>query len=463
MQYFFVGLTKAKTNLLVDRLDDAYVQHINGVSGVLVNFDERDTALMLLEKSVAKELPAEDDEMIHVLLLEGQRPKLVEKIVRPVRVTTYVPDSSCSSDFFSPSDLKKITEETLLPKLGKDIEVIRYTGYVDCGGEVDDDGVFRVHVWYSATGTYEDGRDIRTRFIFGFDTTRTDWSWYAPSHRGVILSDPESGSPVAEIIGNNVYIFPPISYASTRNGLKIFRRILEEVAAELSLSPEQRAERDRQRVEVEKEKVAREHVQTRVAYIELCKQRLSKVVEEARQRVAKSEGVLEETQTSIVSTHRELAGSRKKLEQLRQIKEAEDQRFAQEFDRICAIPQVEDVLMRNGRIMQIMTSVLTCTDPSTGKIYELGKFRIEIPVNGGNIHWFNLTRQIDGLEVGMHSPVVDANGCTILINAIQAFPELIANYEIATAVQLALQVPGSIDPGEEHAKHLDKWPLVSAA
>jgi len=460
MYYFFVGLTKAKGNMLVEKFDCASDDTINGVSGIIIDSEDRDEALRLLGKDVAKQLPTVDDG-VYVLLLEGQKPKIIEKIVRPFRVTVTVPNSCRDGDYFYSKDLKKIAEEVLLPKFERDIEVVRYAGdtYVDesCNE------VFRIHVWCSRTGTFDDGKSIRTRMVFGFDTMGDNWSWYGPSYGGLIIADPESGSPVAEIIGDDLYIFPPVAIRRIETGLLIFRRILEEVAAELSLSPEQRVERDRQRAEAEKVRLAREHAESRVRYIELCKQRLLQVVEDARVRVRESEGVLEQVQGSIVVTQRELTGSKRKLEQLRLVKTAEDKRFAEEFEKICAVPEVEEVRMLEGKTLQIMTSVLVCRDPNTGKFYELGKFRIDLPINGGNVRWFNLTRRVDGLEPGMHSPVVDGNGCTLLFNAIQAFPELIASYEIATAVMLALQVPGSIDPNEEYAKYLDKWPEVAPA
>jgi len=456
MRNFFISGLRSNSLEAIRQAGVAYSDFdSDGTRGILIEESSLPLMLQTLNMSVFQEDTTRFDGVFSLVLAPAN--------VQPVPPRDSPADLNVQNDGWSEtlSDVRvfiRALEIILLPVVQK--KVVLYGFGNGDKRRPQSDGVFRVFMWAGARSERGSGDYSGVVWDLSIPSSQV---WFAPSGDGITIRAPENGAAIAEILGDNLYILAPVAYYTFGDGPKIFRRILEEVAAELSLSPEQRAERDRQRVEVEKEKVAREHVQTRVAYIELCKQRLSKVVEEARQRVAKSEGVLEETQTSIVSTHRELAGSRKKLEQLRQIKEAEDQRFAQEFDRICAIPQVEDVLMRNGRIMQIMTSVLTCTDPSTGKIYELGKFRIEIPVNGGNIHWFNLTRQIDGLEVGMHSPVVDANGCTILINAIQAFPELIANYEIATAVQLALQVPGSIDPGEEHAKHLDKWPLVSAA
>jgi len=352
----------------------------------------------------------------------------------------------------------KMVEDILLPVVLKRIIVHGYESGKTMGPRSD--GIFRIFIWSGAFSEKGSGDYSEEVWGYSFGSARM---WFAPSGEGIAIRVPENEAVIAEIIGDNLYILAPVAYYSFSDGPRIFRRILQEVAAELSLSPEQRVERDRQRAEAEKVRLAREHAESRVRYIELCKQRLLQVVEDARVRVRESEGVLEQVQGSIVVTQRELTGSKRKLEQLRLVKTAEDKRFAEEFEKICAVPEVEEVRMLEGKTLQIMTSVLVCRDPNTGKFYELGKFRIDLPINGGNVRWFNLTRRVDGLEPGMHSPVVDGNGCTLLFNAIQAFPELIASYEIATAVMLALQVPGSIDPNEEYAKYLDKWPEVAPA
>lgn len=435
-----------------------------GVNGIIIDESFIAAALQTLNMHITEERTTCYDG-IYYLVLGPEYSAPVQQEPRqavPPRIPSVELKVLCEewgSNLQSRGEYVQLLEAVLLPVVLKTIIL-----YGSNDGEKRapiENGNFRVLMWYGINS--ERGSGISPERVWNLNFPARG-SWFAPSEGdGTVIRTPENEAVIAEIVGNNLYILAPVAYHSIQYGPQIFRRILEEVAAELSLSPEQKIERDRQRAEAEKVRIAAENAETRIKYIELCKQRLQQVLDDARMRVAKSEQALEEVQTSIVTTHRELVGSKCKLDQLRKRKEEEDKRFAAEFEKICALEQVEEVAMRDGKNLQIMTSLLTCQDPNTGKTHELGKFRIMIPVNGGNLRWFNLTRQVDGLEPKMHSPVVDANGCTILINAIQAFPELIANYEIATVVQLALQVPGAIDPSEEHAKHLNKWPEATAA
>ena len=317
---------------------------------------------------------------------------------------------------------------------------------------------FYVRIWCGVDSDRGSGDCNFNSRIYGYEFLTKHW--YCPTGNGIPIKAPENGAVIAEVIGNNLFVYIPVIYYEASNGFNIFRRILEEVVVELSLTPQQRAERDKKREEQEKEELRRHHEVARSQYIRLCQGRMNAIKKAAEQTVTDSEQSLSKTQAEITNSIRELSGSQRKLAQLEQILSTQEQKLSQTYDSILQNPMVEEVTMRDGETLRIKTKELTFTDPSTSKLHLLGKFHIEIPVNGGNVRFFNLDRTIDGLEGRMQAPCVTNNGCTMLSNATQAFPELIANYDFDTVVQLALQVPCTIEPSEEYAKYANKWPEV---
>jgi len=462
-KYYFIcesGLT-VEDKEYVSRYSDSNGYRIGGVRGILFSVQYKTDVLCVLKRNVSQEFPirnnSENNRETFALVLEGQDPSLMEKLRRPFEAWVEIWGEAPWSGVHESSVFLDPVKELLVPCLNnKDVQIVlnmRRNGSTF----PSDDSVFWITIWNSCAPS---GKELHSNgTIFGCPLGG-DWEWFRPTGVGVPIIDPDGGKVVAELIDNVLYVLPPLWTPRLRDAQQAFRRILEEVVVELSLTPQQRAERDKKREEQEKEELRRHHEVARSQYIRLCQGRMNAIKKAAEQTVTDSEQSLSKTQAEITNSIRELSGSQRKLAQLEQILSTQEQKLSQTYDSILQNPMVEEVTMRDGETLRIKTKELTFTDPSTSKLHLLGKFHIEIPVNGGNVRFFNLDRTIDGLEGRMQAPCVTNNGCTMLSNATQAFPELIANYDFDTVVQLALQVPCTIEPSEEYAKYANKWPEV---
>jgi hypothetical protein len=107
--------------------------------------------------------------------------------------------------------------------------------------------------------------------------------------------------------------------------------------------------------------------------------------------------------------------------------------------------------------------MLQATDPRTGVCYELGRFLVVIRTNGTNagVSWFNQTRRVSTIQPNMNAPRVFADGSPCADEIRETLLELIAQFEFATVVELAIQfVETLVD--DELSKYIDKWPRAQA-
>lgn len=89
--------------------------------------------------------------------------------------------------------------------------------------------------------------DLAADRLWGYRISddRNHWVYYQPSGNGEVIRD-DAGTAVAELVDNNLYVLYPINDRQVWDFVPILRRILEE-ALLLRGTPEERAERQRQR------------------------------------------------------------------------------------------------------------------------------------------------------------------------------------------------------------------------
>ncbi len=100
-------------------------------------------------------------------------------------------------------------------------------------------------LWASSRGCAEGNGAAASLWGHRISTSPDYWEHYKPSGEGEVIRD-DAGTAVAEVIGNNIYVLYPLTDERIRPLAEIMRRILEE-ALLLRVTPEQRAERQRQR------------------------------------------------------------------------------------------------------------------------------------------------------------------------------------------------------------------------
>ena len=347
------------------------------------------------------------------------------------------------------NSFKKLAQEILTPVIKRNVIISVPHGETK---EPIIDGKFRIWIWSSPSGIGSRNQST-PKEMWGVKVDCADSS-FAPSGEGVAIID-LNGWPAAELIGEtNLYIHHDICHFGRDRELEIFRHILEETVVALTMPPKEKAERQKKLAE-EKRKHARQ------AYAQECSARLQKSLAELENKISNDNEKMRELQQSIVNTIRSVKESKLQLEHLASFRSRTHELYGQEFDKLLTVKGVRDVNISNG-IITVFTDILYCVDPRTDKRHEIGAFRIEIYTDGSNdgVHWYNLTRLVEGYKKEMQAPHVFPDGKACLGSAQEVFPELIANYEFAAVAMLAIQFVESVNTDDSAGKHIDKWPIA---
>lgn len=193
----------------------------------------------------------------------------------------------------------------------------------------------------------------------------------------------------------------------------------------------------------------------RQRYIEACSVRLKDAVQSAEQNYHKQRKALPPLQSKFFTLCRQnhVAGDKATDEERRQ-------RFAAEFQRLKETSKVRDIRVTNGALL-IYTNMLCAAEPDGGPEHEIGRFIILVRLDGqGNdpVRWFNQTRRVNAMRSNMNAPYVMEDGSPCLSEILETLIQLIAQFELATVADLAIQFVETIND-DEPGRHIDKWPL----
>lgn len=441
MHLFIPNATLTTSEREIARTHDPMDFSLGNTDGLL--FDE-DRALAYLLVIDAVEIERNDTDYDGVQKLAIRFPRQPDRAPKEVRCGHWCIDLPFQR-------FASMVENIFQPAAGMDVWVDLKHGRQ--AGPFDDN-FFHILVYSSQ----ENEPRVRVpQELWGLGRT-TDDPAYPATGRGDSITAPDAPDyVVAEIVGDALYVHHNALRSGTERELAIFRHILEEAAILLGATEEEREARREARRKAERERA-------RVTYIEACRGRLHKQVEAAKRALEESPDRINEARKELTAAIRAEALARMEVERLRGKTEDMDTAYAAEFDKLTEHPKVVDVRMANGKLM-VYTDTLFCTDERTGKLHEIGSFRIELnvsdrDVSDGAVRWFNLDRQVDGCDGRMQAPHVWHQGHACLGNAHEAFAELFASYEFALAIDYAIQFVESANTDDAAGKHVDKWPLA---
>jgi len=105
-----------------------------------------------------------------------------------------------------------------------------------------------------------------------------------------------------------------------------------------------------------------------------------------------------------------------------------------------------------GNIIRVFTDMIVI--PYHGKNYKIGKFRIDIYIDGSNgaVKAYNLT---DGKEHVFH-PHVKKDGYCCLGNITEGVTKLLAEYQYAVLIQLMINYLHTYNPGSTYCD-IEHW------
>lgn len=200
---------------------------------------------------------------------------------------------------------------------------------------------------------------------------------------------------------------------------------------------------------------ASERQVSRQNYVAATMQRFAGLANGARQYISSiRKEVPVKIQASVLASRREFLQS---TELTREHLEAE-------FLAITAVDKVARVQISDGCLL-VHTEMLQATNPRTGKLHDIGEFLIVIHLDGSHetVQWFNKTCRIDGVRQAMQAPRIYADGTACATDLKEIFANLIANFEIAPVVQMAIEFVESADAQNELDKKLENWPQFRPA
>ena len=430
---------------------------IDGINGVVVDQESIGHALESMGAVSIGESPSGFDGIFHLALqFEGDgaiqiHPEEIE-ILKPeleVRIGSWY---SCNG--YGPDRFVAIAQEVLLPVVGRDIFMAN-ANYISRSSAPapNNPNDFSLYIGYGK----KSGKSLHSGGEKVFGQHLGNYVLISPEGNGCIISDPETGLEIIQIEGNRVWILFCCAYYGNRSESdehRVFRRICEELAIELALSSEEKSERRRQQTEAKRAK-------SREGYVKECSKRFAKTVEGTKKAITDGETRIGQLQAELTKKIREVAGSKRKLEQLNASMGGELEKYGREFDKLLAVPKVLDVQVADG-VVKVFTDTLYCIDPRTKLTHEIGKFRIEIYENcvNGGVLWFNLTRQVSAYKSNMHAPHVFHRGNACYGSTAEIWPELIGAYEFAAAAMVAIQFVESVNVDDGAGKYIDRWPIA---
>lgn len=197
----------------------------------------------------------------------------------------------------------------------------------------------------------------------------------------------------------------------------------------------------------------------REKYVRACADRVQALIADSLEQIAEMRKEVERIQCALVSR------SRARLVKQRQAARkriCDRPALGREFNALIKTAKVSSVAVRPGTI-SVWTESLFCPCPKTKLKHEIGKFRIDIHLDGraDGVRWFNLSRQVDACNQAQQGPKVLRSGRACFSELKEAFPDLIAELKLSVLVQLAIEFIEQIDGDEPTASFLNLWPEAS--
>ncbi len=268
MLSYFLGNTRN----LAKRLGDAQIPfepfQIEGQRGFV--FDESHLARVLAALNATVESKEKSSyEGVHILCLNRNRRSAATASVAPA--TVRVEEWSRESDPDTEADFVRVAGEFATSFGVREIVLVDVRDTAHPTAPRSGTGNLNIFIWSSASGlplrTSEGGIECAA-WLWGYKIAEAkgEWRIWPASGQGVVIKDP-AGTNVAELVGENLYIFYPITSDQMQNREGVFRKLLKEACLLRGLSPEE-VEKRRQRAERQRDKELRAEARANPVVVE---------------------------------------------------------------------------------------------------------------------------------------------------------------------------------------------------
>lgn len=236
---------------------------------------------------------------------------------------------------------------------------------------------------------------------------------------------------------------------SAYEGIKILQlKTIKDKTVKESEKAKKLASRDEERDE-----------RSRMRYVKACMSRMEELKERARLALLERAKQVPAVQGRLFDS----AQSRFILDtpvETDEDKSALRAKLQQEFDTLKGMEKVRSVRV-SGTNLIVQTNLLLAQAPESlgGLAHEIGEFTIIIPLKKGvsEITLLNTTRKVDGTSQRMNAPYVFQNGQSVMSETRQTIIELLAQMELATVVELSIQIVETVED-DEFGRHVTNWP-----
>lgn len=337
--------------------------------------------------------------------------------------------------------LCKLIREILTPVINRNVTIcVPHNTTAELN---EDESRFVIHIWASPEQDYDYDSDE------SFDPPSVLWGTELPiTHsmdnklwsEGTEICAPESTKPIAAFDTGNLFVYADLCHRSSKSELTIFEQILKAVAIQYKAT----------KVVVTSEEARDDYVKM------VCKRKEAKE-KEYRDSLTETQRELKESNTRIVELIRDERRILKDMSILESDDDFNKDRFIAEYDRLMSNPLIKRIKM-STRGITAYTNVLNVTDPRTGIEHELGEMSIYIDVQRYNVVTKNLTRQVVGLNSGMHGPHVFPDGRMCLGNMEEVIPKLIATYQLADTIEMLLAILQTVNVDDPAGRKVNCWP-----
>lgn len=211
-----------------------------------------------------------------------------------------------------------------------------------------------------------------------------------------------------------------------------------------------------------------QHMAFRQEYINACASRLKELCREASESLVSLRKQIEALQAELVGQLRIAMILQRRCARARLVDRDE---LAGEYENVLAVPKVRSIQAEPG-VITVFTEPLHCKGPNPQQSedqpsvvdHEIGSFHIKIFLDGQAdlLRWYG-SQKISACCSNQQAPLVLNSGRACLSDLREAFPDLIANFQIATLVQLAIDFIEQVDVEHPAGKHFTRWPKSAGA
>lgn len=338
----------------------------------------------------------------------------------------------------------------LLPVINRNIKINYRENQVRIKSTNGNSKTLSIHL---GEGTWVDGAPDTYQHVFDQPIGRR--KLYKTEGPGRILTNTD-GLEFAQVEANDIWVLFHLGATDSSIELNCFKKVLEAIVEELSMTDEQREKLLIQREQAKREKTKRD-------YVSSCATRIDRIIRVTKKQIEVADNDLRMYERELVSKIRHLGGLRAKLPQLEASKNKDTTKYEKEYDKLLSIRCVNNVEV-NGDVVNVFTDTIYCMDDRTNLWHEIGRFRIEINLGQyANVKFFNLDRMVNGFAGNTchHPHVFHIKGEACLGTVKEIFPSLLATYEVAAIIVVAIQFLESANTQDGAGAHINAWPLYN--